>query len=145
MTSLVDQRTGEIFAALSTSARFDSIVRGVIDAGDLIYHAGLALAFLAANTFVLERERWARHESPRRVPRHRRWRTETALVVANAVALKLWVGQLDGARLDTTAGGHYTTLGRDVEPPRGSVGAAPAARLLQQAHAPAARHRSSPR
>ncbi len=105
ITDNVGQNAGELLQALGTGSRFDAITRGVIDAGDLVYYLSLTLVFLALTVYGLERERWSQGE--RRVS-HRRWQIATVLLVLNALALNLWMGQLDSWRLDTTRGKQYS-------------------------------------
>ncbi|NND92590.1 MAG: ABC transporter permease, partial [Granulosicoccus sp.] len=105
ITDNVGQNAGELLQALGTGSRFDAITRGVIDAGDLVYYLSLTLVFLALTVYGLERERWSQGE--RRVS-HRRWQVATVLLVLNALALNLWMGQLDSWRLDTTRGKQYS-------------------------------------
>ena len=105
ITGTVGQVSGELLQSVGTSSRFTAITRGVIDVSDLVYYVSLALIFLSLTVFVLERERWTHHH---RRSHHRRWQWATALLVMNAVALNLWVGQLNTWRLDTTAGKQYT-------------------------------------
>ncbi len=105
ITDNVGQNAGELLQALGTGSRFDAITRGVIDAGDLVYYFSLTLVFLALTVYGLERERWSQGE--RRVS-HRRWQIATVLLVLNALALNLWMGQLDSWRLDTTRGKQYS-------------------------------------
>jgi len=105
ITDNVGQNAGELLQALGTGSRFDAITRGVIDAGDLVYYLSLTLVFLALTVYGLERERWSQGE--RRVS-HRRWQIATVLLVLNALALNLWMGQLDSWRLDSTRGKQYS-------------------------------------
>ena len=105
ITDNVGQTASELLQALGTGSRFEAITRGVIDAGDLVYYLSLTLVFLALTVYGLERERWSQGE--RRVS-HRRWQGATVLLVLNALALNLWIGQLDSWRLDTTRGKQYS-------------------------------------
>lgn len=105
ITGTLGQTAGELFRSLGTGQRFDAITRGVIDVGDLVYYISLTLVFLALTVYMLERERWA---MGRTANHHRRWRWIAALTVLNALALNLWVGQIDTWRLDTTRGKQYT-------------------------------------
>ncbi|NND91381.1 MAG: ABC transporter permease, partial [Granulosicoccus sp.] len=99
------QSGSELMQALGTGARFDAITRGVIDLADLVYYLSLTLVFLALTVYVLEKERWT---STGTRPKHRRWKLATTLLVLNAIALNLWIGQMDSWRLDTTRGKQYT-------------------------------------
>ncbi len=105
ITGTVGQAGGELLQNLGTATRFTAITRGVIDVSDLVYYVSLALIFLTLTVYVLERERWTHHQ---RYSHHRKWQWATALLVMNAVALNLWVGQVSTWRVDTTAGKQYT-------------------------------------
>lgn len=105
ITRTLGQSAGELMQAIGTGTRFDAITRGVIDVADLAYYASLTLIFLVLTIYALERERWT---STSTRPKHRRWQLATALLVLNAVALNLWIGQMDSWRLDTTKGKQYT-------------------------------------
>ena len=105
ITNTVGQRTGEWLQAIGTGARFDSITRGVIDIADLIYYLSLTIVFLVLTVFSLERERWAQSGDK---SSHLRWKLAAGLMVLNAIALNLWIGQINGIRIDTTRGQQYT-------------------------------------
>ena len=105
ITELFGTRVGEWLRLLGTGSRFESITRGVIDLRDLYYYLSIIVAFLALNIYVLERERWA---SGAGTARHGRWQTLTALLVANAVAGNLWLGQIKSLRVDATEGSQYS-------------------------------------
>ena len=105
ITRTLGQSGGELMQAMGTGARFDAITRGVIDVADLVYYISLTCIFLALTVFALEKERWT---STRSRPKHRRWQLGTALLVLNAIALNLWIGQMDSWRLDTTKGKQYS-------------------------------------
>ncbi len=105
VTDFFGTRAGELLRLLGTGARFESITRGVIDLRDLYYYASLIAVFLVLNTLVLQRERWARGDG---APSHRATWTLAALLVANALAGNLWLGQVTSARLDVTEGRQYS-------------------------------------
>ena len=105
LTSLVGNLGGELLRSLSTGARFDAITRGVIDLRDLVYYLSVVLIFLTLNIYSLERERWSKRGRERH---HRQWRLTTALVVANALLLNLWLSPLHAIRLDVTGGRLYS-------------------------------------
>lgn len=105
ITRTLGQSGSEILQSLGTGARFDAITRGVIDVADLAYYISLTLIFTVLTVYVLEKERWS-SSSVR--PRHRRWQLGTVLLVLNAIALNLWIGQMNSWRLDTTKGRQYT-------------------------------------
>jgi ABC-2 type transport system permease protein len=89
---------------LGTGARFESITRGVIDLRDLYYYASLVAVFLVLNALVLERERWSRAAAGN----HGGTRLLAGLLIANALAGNLWLGQLKGLRADVTEGRLYS-------------------------------------
>ncbi len=102
------QQAGEWMQSIGTGSRFDAITRGIIDFADLVYYISLALVFLALTVYSIERARWStsgKHDG------HRRWQLATALLVLNAIALNIWVSQIDSWRLDTTRGQQYTLSG----------------------------------
>ncbi|MBY4677027.1 Gldg family protein [Marinobacterium arenosum] len=105
LTELVSIRWAELLRLLGTGARFESISRGVIDLRDLYYYFSLIAAFLMLNLFSLERERWAATGDRRR---HRAWYGLTTLVVLNALCANLWLGSLNGLRIDATEGRLYS-------------------------------------
>lgn len=105
ITDLFGNRVSEWLRLLGTGARFDSITRGVIDLRDLYYYASIIAVFLALNTFVLERERWA---VVRKSGHHQVWRAVTALLIANVIGVNLWLGQVNALRIDATAGNQYS-------------------------------------
>ena len=105
ITRTLGQSGSELMQAIGTGARFDAITRGVVDVSDLAYYISLTLIFMVLTVYGLEKERWT---STITRPRHRRWQLGTALLVLNAIALNLWIGQLDSWRLDTTRGKQYT-------------------------------------
>lgn len=105
ITDNAGQAVGELLQSLSTSARFDSITRGVIDMADLTYYLSLTVIFSALTVYSLEKERWAKN---RGAPRHRQWKIATVLLVANALVLNVWIGKLDSLRVDVTRGKLYS-------------------------------------
>jgi len=120
ITDFVGNQMGEWLRSLGTGSRFDDITRGVIDLRDFVYYLSLIAIFLTLNTFSLERERWAATGD---TSHHNSWRFGTALLVANALAVNLWLGQISVLRMDTTEGRLYsisdttdTYLGQLQEP-----------------------------
>ena len=105
ITDFFGNRGGEWLRLLGTGSRFESITRGVIDLRDLYYYLSIIAVFLALNTYVLEKERWAATGSK---PRHSAWRAVTALLLANALGANLWLGQIDTLRIDATRGKQYS-------------------------------------
>jgi ABC-2 type transport system permease protein len=105
VTGFFGNQAGEWMRTLGTGARFDDITRGVIDVRDFVYYLSLVVVFLVLNTFSLEKERWA---STGNSGHHNNWRIGTSLLIANAMALNLWLGQINVLRLDTTEGDLYS-------------------------------------
>ena len=105
ITNVFGTDAGEVLRQLGTGARFDAITRGVVDLRDLYYYLGITAAFLALNTYSLERERWSKHGD---AAHHGKWRNITALLVANAVGANLWLGQITALRVDATEGNQYS-------------------------------------
>ena len=105
VTDFFGTRASEWLRLVGTGSRFDAITRGVIDVRDLVFYLSITATFLAMNTYVLERKRWARTGN---AARHRRWEVVVWLIAANAIAANLWIGQLDRLRLDVTEGRQYT-------------------------------------
>jgi ABC-2 type transport system permease protein len=105
LTGFFHDDTANLMRLLGSGARFESITRGVIDARDLCYYLSLTAAFLVLNVYSLESERWARSAS---TPRHRHWRTATALILCNLVFANIWLARLDVLRLDLTRGKLYS-------------------------------------
>jgi len=105
ITDFFGNQVGEWLRLLGTGSRFDAITRGVIDLRDLYYYVSIIAVFMVLNTYVLERERWA---SVGRTPHHQRWRNVTALLVANALGVNLWLGHINALRVDATEGNQYS-------------------------------------
>lgn len=106
ITNLLSDNGAEILRQLGSGSRFESITRGVVDLADLAYYLSIVAAFLAFNTYVLEKERWGTaNPAP---ARHSQWKLITFLVLANAVACNLWLGQTHAFRMDVTQGKQYS-------------------------------------
>lgn len=105
ITDFFGNQAGEWLRSLGTGARFDDITRGVIDIRDFVYYLSLTAIFLTLNTFSLERERWAASGDK---GHHRSWQWGSALLIANAIAINLWLGQVNVLRADTTQGELYS-------------------------------------
>lgn len=105
LTKFVGYESAEWLTLLGTGSRFESITRGVIDLRDIYYYLSLIIVFLTLNTFSLEKERWAATGS---APKKSHWRTITALLLVNAIAANLWLGQINSARVDATEGNQYS-------------------------------------
>ena len=105
ITDFFGTRVGEMLRLLGTGSRFESITRGVLDLRDLYYYLSLIAVFLVLNALVLERERWS---SANATPRHGTTSWLAALLIANALAGNLWLGQVPTLRADVTEGGQYS-------------------------------------
>ncbi|HEX5794092.1 MAG TPA: Gldg family protein, partial [Rheinheimera sp.] len=104
ITNLFGQNISQWLSLVSTSGRFDAISRGMLDARDLLYFVSLTLVFLTLNCWVLELGRWS--EQPGAAAK--RWQWAASLMIVNALALNLWLGQLSALRFDSTAGQQFT-------------------------------------
>ncbi len=105
LTGFADNQAGQMLTRLGAGSRFDSITRGVLDIRDLYYYLSLTGAGLALNVYLLEKERWAKGT---RTPRHRRWRTTTALLVLNFLLANVWLDKISSLRVDLTEGKLYS-------------------------------------
>jgi ABC-2 type transport system permease protein len=105
LTGFFPDSVGEILRALGSGSRFESITRGVLDARDLVYYLSLMIIFLGLNIYELEKERWAKTVNNKR---HRQWRAVITLLIANCIALNLWLAQVNTLRVDLTEGNLYT-------------------------------------
>lgn len=121
ITGLVSDNAAEILRQFGVGSRFESITRGMVDLSDLAYYLSLVAGFLALNTYVLEEERWGTADPA--PARHNQWFLVTFLILANAVACNLWLGQTHAFRIDMTEGNQYSIseatekyLGRLQEP-----------------------------
>lgn len=104
ITSLFGQNISQWLSLLSTSGRFEAISRGMLDARDLLYFVSLTLVFLTLNCWALERGRWSQQPGVAA----KRWQWAASLLIVNALALNLWLGQLSMLRYDSTAGQQFT-------------------------------------
>ncbi len=106
ITDFVGGSVGEVLRALSTSARFESIRRGVIDLRDLLYYGALTGIFLTLNVLSLRAQGWS--EGERTLPRRRALALTSALVALNLLVVNVWVYPLRGLRVDLTQYREYT-------------------------------------
>lgn len=106
ITGLVSDNAAELLRQFGVGSRFESITRGMVDLSDLAYYLSLVAGFLALNTYVLETERWGTAQPE--PGRHNQWRLVTFLILANAVACNLWLGQTHALRVDVTEGNQYS-------------------------------------
>jgi ABC-2 type transport system permease protein len=96
----------DLFRAIGTSSRFESIERGVIDLRDLVYYLSLTGIFLTLNIYSLERKRWSEGETTR--PHRRAQSLTTWLIVGNLILVNVWLYPLQTLRLDATAQGEFS-------------------------------------
>ncbi len=95
----------DLLRGLSTSARFQSIERGVIDLRDLLYYLSLTVGFLALNVLSLDAKRWSQGDLTARYRFNRL--LGGALVVLNLTALNIIASPFT-ARLDLTSDQRYS-------------------------------------
>ena len=105
ITDILSNQLADWLRLLGTGSRFADITRGVIDVSDFVYYLSLVAIFLTLNTFSLERERWAKTGNPQH---HKKWYFGSGLLIANALVINLWMGQIDVLRIDTTRGNLYS-------------------------------------
>jgi ABC-2 type transport system permease protein len=89
-----------------TGTRFESVARGVLDLRDLAYYGGIVCVGIALNVVLLQHMTWSR--GPRGRTRRRAAMLGVGLVLANAIALDVWMGPVRHARIDLTQGGMYS-------------------------------------
>jgi ABC-2 type transport system permease protein len=106
VTALVGDTVGEILRALGTGSRFESIERGVIDLRDLVYYLSLTVIFLTLNVASLDAKRWSK--GPQTASYRRQVILTVVLVIANLIALNIWLFPLGSLRADLTAGREYS-------------------------------------
>lgn len=106
ITNLVSGDIANILRGFSTSARFESIQRGVIDFRDIVYYVGLTVVFLALNIISLEAKRWGKGSQ---LSAYRfNHRLTVGLLAGNLLALSLLIAPVTFARADLTADRQYT-------------------------------------
>ena len=99
----------ETLRLLSTSARFESIERGVIDLRDLLYYASITGIFLTLNVLSLDSRRWS--HGARTASHRRNSLLMVVLIVVNIIALNVWFSPIRFARADVTADQEYSLSG----------------------------------
>ncbi len=106
LTDFFGERIGSILRGLSTSSRFESIERGVIDIRDLIYYISLAALFLGLNVLSLDSKRWSlgNHTANYRFNAN----IGLALLAINLLLLNLWIFPMSSVRADLTEDQQYT-------------------------------------
>ncbi len=106
ITGLVSTNISEIFRALGTGSRFESVERGVIDLRDLLYYGSITIGFLALNVLSLESKRWSAGKILRDARRNRV--LTVLLIIFNLIAFNVVTYRIQTARLDLTQNGEYT-------------------------------------
>lgn len=106
LVDLVSGVTRDLFRAIGTGSRFDSIERGVIDLRDLVYYIALAALFLMLNAVALDRKRWSKGERTADYRRGVRW--TSVLMAANLILVNVWLYPLSSLRLDLTQQQQYS-------------------------------------
>lgn len=104
ITNFFGSTISEIFWALGTGSRFESIQRGVIDLRDLVYYLSLTGIFLTLNTVSLDSIRWSQKQTQYR----QRFIRTVGLIVINLILLNVWLYPLQGLRLDLTEQQEYS-------------------------------------
>jgi ABC-2 type transport system permease protein len=97
---------GEIGRVFGTGVRFESVARGVLDLRDLAYYGGIVAVGITLNVVLLQR--LTRSHGPRGQARHMAALVGVGLVLANAIALDLWMAPVRRARIDLTQDGSYS-------------------------------------
>lgn len=100
---LLDWKVAQV---LATGVRFESVARGVLDLRDLAYYGGIIAVGIALNVVLLQRLTWG-HGSRGRTQRLAAL-LGVGLVLANAIALDIWLAPVKRARIDLTQGGTYS-------------------------------------
>lgn len=108
VTEFVGDNVAEIFRAVGSGSRFQSIERGVVDLRDLLYYLSLTGIFLTLNSASLQSKRWSSGDRSR--PHRRAVTITSVLVVANLVVANIWAFPLraQALRIDLTEGRQYT-------------------------------------
>ena len=105
-TGFFGTRAAEILSAISISGRFDSIGRGVVELGDLVYFASVIGFALVLNTVILEAKRWGGGTASRALSAGSK--VLVTLAAVNLVVLNVWLGSVNRVRLDLTSKHEYT-------------------------------------
>lgn len=98
--------TGDVGQFLGTGVRFESVARGVVDMRDLAYYGSIMAIGIALNVLLLGLP--TRGKGKRARARRFGELLGVGLVIANAVALNLWLAPVTRARIDLTETGAYS-------------------------------------
>ena len=101
ITELFGTTVQSLLGAIGSGSRFEAITRGMIDFRDFYFYSSIALSFLVANVYALERERWAEQGD---ASRHRNWRLGSCLLIANLLVANVWLQPVTALRVDVTEG-----------------------------------------
>ncbi|MCE5208157.1 MAG: Gldg family protein [Chloroflexi bacterium] len=104
VTDFFNGSLSNLFWAIGTGSRFESIERGVIDLRDLVYYLSLTGIFLLLNTLSLDMPRWSKKQKAYRV----KSLISAGLIGFNLLAVNVWMYPLHGLRLDLTESKEYT-------------------------------------
>ncbi|MEE4314380.1 MAG: Gldg family protein [Desulfofustis sp.] len=105
LVAFFGNRGSELLQLFGTGSRFASITRGVIDLRDLVYYLSIMGVFLTLNVYGLEKMRWAGNPANRH---HHAWKIGAGLLVANFVAVNVWLAPIGVLRADLTDGSIYS-------------------------------------
>lgn len=106
VTGAVGTKGAELFQALGTGSRFESVRRGVIDLRDVLYYGSITTAFLILNVLILEAKRWSQGSRTR--TRRVDAMMFAGLAGANLLLLNIWMSGVPYFRLDLTEREEYT-------------------------------------
>lgn len=106
ITGLFSSTGAEILRAFSTTSRFASIERGVIDFRDLLYYVSLTVVFLVLNVWSLDSKRWS---SGKKLGAYRlNSRLMIVLIALNVLVFNVLFHSIRTLRWDLTAGREYS-------------------------------------
>ena len=98
ITDLLPDAPAQVVKSISTSSRFESIERDVIDLRDLVYYLTLTAVFLVLNIVSLDRIRWS---TGSRTLEHRQdVNLISALLIINLIVVNVWMYPLRGFGFD---------------------------------------------
>ncbi len=104
-TSLFSYNIAEVLNSISTSGRFESITRGVLDFRDILFYLSVSIVFLVFNRLSLEKIRWAGNPN---TSSHIKWYRMVAGLIVSLVFINIVVSFVSNARIDLTEGNVYT-------------------------------------
>jgi ABC-2 type transport system permease protein len=99
-------KLGGIAKLFSTSSRFESVARGVLDLRDLAFYAGIVALGFAINVLLLSSVSWGNAKLAR--ARRTQLTISVGLIAANAILLVIWLAPVRAARVDLTQDGVYS-------------------------------------